>query len=231
MDTNVKIEVIGDEVTIRTGAALPLKEPVKIEITGTINAPLDWMKSHEVSDDSHVLVDAEKATITLIDDHKSAYASKVCGKLEVSPEFTKFGINGEKFRTPLEMSEFIKMNRAYFENRSVAMELVAQLRNFTAKINKQVEQEHNQNKGDKRVLIAQVVDSNVPSSFQVKLPIFKGEDPIIFEVETYFNPDDLTCKLVSADANERAIDTRAEVIEQVITQMLEIKPDLCVIRQ
>ena len=34
MDTNVKIEVTGDEVTIRTGAALPLKEPVKIEITG-----------------------------------------------------------------------------------------------------------------------------------------------------------------------------------------------------
>ncbi len=204
-ELKVSVENGVKTLEIRTGKALELQEPKRVEITGTIETPLTWLlqrKEQIKPKNAHIVVDADNGLVELHEDETNPYGATVVGELEISPIFEKFGINSGNYKTPLEMAEFIKMHRAYFENRTSAMELVTQLRNFKAKVNKQAEQEVNLNKGDKRLVIAQAVESNIPETFNVCLPIFKGMPKQTFEVETYFNPDDLTCTLVSPMANE-----------------------------
>lgn len=138
------------------------------------------------------------------------------------------GINDIEEEKKSKMDE-IKMNRSYFENRQYAMELVTLLRQFKAKIDKQVEADVNPNKGDRRVLIAQKVDSNLPPAFNIIVPIFKGTEKMEIECETYFNPDDLTCTLVSAGANDSIEDMKDSCVGEVLEQIKEIAPDVAII--
>ena len=179
----------------------------------------------------HILVDRDKMSITLVINEKDHFGDIIRGTLELSPDFERFGINTGEYRTTLEMAEFIKMNRAFFENRSEAMNLVYQLRKFKAKVDKEVEAEYQPNKGDKRVLIQQVVDSNIPESFNVLLPLFKGYSKQNIEVETYFNPDDMTCTLVSPGANESIIDFKDEAINEVLEKIKELASEIVIIEQ
>lgn len=231
-DLNITVENGVKTVEVRTGEALKLKEPLNIEITGTINAPLEWLDSRKNQIDPkncHILVDEDKRTIALHVGETNPYKTIIIGQMKISPVFQKFGINSGDYRTPLEMSEFIKMNRVYFENRQKAMELVSQLRNFKAKVNKQVEQEVNLNKGDKRLVLNQVVDSNVPEKFNVALPLFKGDPKVTFEVETYFNPTDLTCTLVSPEAEEKYTGIVEGEINRVIQNIKKNHSEIVII--
>lgn len=232
-DLNITVENGVKTVEVRTGEALKLKEPLKVEITGTINAPLEWLDSREKQippRNCHILVDEDKRTIALHLDESNPYKTVIVGQMKISSVFQKFGINSGEYRTPLEMSEFIKMNRVYFENRQKAMELVSQLRNFKAKVNKQVEQEVNLNKGDKRLILNQVVDSNVPETFKVSLPLFKGDPKVTFEVETYFNPTDLTCTLVSPEAEEIYTEIVESEINRMVNTLKEKHSEIVIVR-
>lgn len=220
------------EVVIREGTALPLKEPVKVIISGVISAPLIWILKR-VSIIATLLCNIkfsyENSTITYTEDENNAYGAVITGKLEESKEFKEFGINSSNYKTPLEMSEFFKMHRSFFENHQAAMSLVTVLKNFKAKVDRQVEQEVNLNKGDKRLILNQVVETNVPEKFNLVIPIFKGADPITFEVETYFNPNDMTCTLVSPQAQDIIESTKKKLIDDVIAGIQEIAPNVPII--
>ena len=230
----LKIESPTGEVVIRQGQALPAKEPRKVEINGVLESPLEYLRKRvSLIEQSGciITVDREEMSIRMVVREHDHYADIISGVLLPHPDFVKFGINSGKYRTALEMAEFVKMNRVYFDNRQEAMNLVQLLRTFKAKVDKQVEAEFNPNKGDKRVLIAQAVESNIPEKFTVKLPIFKGCTMRDFEVETYFNPDDLTCTLISPQANEIAEDFKNVAIDKVVNQIKEIAPDIVIIEQ
>lgn len=170
---HVKIENGIKTVEIREGKALELKEPRIINISGVLDSPLKWLEKRINTIDmlkSNIIVDRDKMTITLTVEETEHYNKTIAGKLELHPDFLKFGINSGQYRTAIEMSEFIKMNRAHFENRQTALDLTAKLKNFKAKVNKDVEAEYDLNKGDKRLLINQAVESNLPESFKVIYP-------------------------------------------------------------
>lgn len=174
---HVNIENNTKVLEIREGKALELKEPKIINISGIISSPFNWLHKRINTIDqlkSNIIVDRDEMTITLTVDETEHYNKTITGKLELHPDFIKFGINSGKYRTAIEMSEFIKMNRAHFENKQDAMDLTTKLKNFKAKVNKEVEEELNMNKGDKRLLLNQAVESNIPESFKVNISIFKG---------------------------------------------------------
>lgn len=219
-------------VEVLEGIALPKREPQIVNIDGTLDAPLKWLEKRVDTineKECHIIVDRENMSIDLHIAETNPYETIITGKLSFHPVFLKFGINSGVYRTPLEMAEFFKMNRSAFDNRQQAMELVSQLRGFRAKVDKQVESDYNPNKGDKRVLISQAVDSNVPPSFKLNIPVFKGENPVVLEVETYFNADDLTCTLVSPMANEYTEDIKNSAIDEVMARICEIAKDIAVI--
>lgn len=231
-DLNITVENGVKTVEVLIGSTLEPKEPEKVEIFGTLEAPLKWLEKRVTEIDQkkcHVIVNREDMSILLIIDEKDHYHTSIEGKLQLHPAFLKFGINQGEYRTPIEMSEHIKMNRSYFENRQEAMELISLLRNFKAKIDKEVEADIDLRKGDRRVLVAQKIDSNLPEAFNINVPIFKGQKPKIIECETYFNPNDLTCTLVSPEANDITEEIKDGEIDKVIASIAEVAPDIAIV--
>ena len=112
----------------------------------------------------------------------------------------KAGINDQDYaRTLNELAGWIKMNRKLFDSKVIAMNLVAILRNFKATVNKTLE-DKNDDRANYSVLREQVVNSNIPESFDLTLPLFVGFKPVKFAVEVVIDPDDFSCALISPDA-------------------------------
>lgn len=221
------------EIIIREGKAVELKEPVKVKIQGTIDAAARWLETRFdciKEKTCHVIVNREQLTIALQCNENNHYGTLVVGSLTLSPEYKRFGINEGEDITNFEMAELIKMNRSFFENKSVAMKLVTDLQNFKAKVDKEIEQSNN-NRGDRRILINQAVEHNLPEAFTLILPIFKGTDKQTIAVEVYVNPSDFSCTLVSPEANDLVEEMRDREIDSVLERIKERCPDIVIIEQ
>lgn len=223
------------EIIIREGKAVEVHEPVKVVISGTIDAPARWLETRMrlrlVNQGTyHVLVDRENLNITLKCNENNHYGSKISGSLMVSPEFKRFGINEGEYITNFEMAELFKMNRSFFETKVIAMKLVTELQNFRAKVDKEIEKSDN-NRGDKRLLINQAVQSNLPEAFNLHIPIFKGTPKQTINVEVYINPSDFSCTLVSAEANDLLEEMRDREMDSVLERISAVCPDIVIIEQ
>ncbi len=237
---DLNVTATGTELVFREGKAQEVFNPEPLRISGTLDAPLKYLQKRvDLSSSKRlvsgveqsrcsIVVDRDSMSIKLAVNDRDHFADIITGSLQLHPDFVKLGINSGKYRTPMEMAEFIKMNKAFFENRNEASDLVVQLRKFKAKVDRQVEAEFNPNKGDKKTVIQQAVETNLPPTFKVCIPIFKGGNKEVLEVETYFNPDDLTCTLICADANEKAQDYKDNAINEILCGITDITPDIVI---
>ena len=223
----------GQETIIRFGDALPLKEPKAVSISGTIDAPARWVEKRKddiVSADAHVLVDRDRMTITLNIDENSAYMDQIVGTLTLSTEMQEFGINTGEYMSCFDMADRIKQLRTYFETQQEAMKLVTELRSFKAKIDKEMELSDDK-RGNQKIMRAQKVESNLPKSFKVNMPIFKGTEKRTFEVEVEINPNDLSCTLVSPEAHDFVVQQRDDQMNAVLGRIGDAAPNIVIIEQ
>lgn len=223
----------GKDMVIRFGDALPLKEPKYVSINGTIDAPARWVekrKDNIVSADAHILVDRDHMTITLNTDENNFYSDQIVGTLTLSTEMQEFGINTGEYMSCFDMADRIKQLRTYFETQQEAMKLVTELRSFKAKIDKELELSDDK-RGNQKILRAQTVESNLPKSFNVNMPIFKGTEKRTFEVEVEINPNDLSCTLVSPDAHDIVVQERDNQMDAVLGRIAEAAPNIVIIEQ
>ncbi len=224
------------EVVIREGkaaVALDPKEPEKISIAGTIDAPLRWLEKRvELIDQkkTHIIVNRDNMGIVLIIDETNYYQAEIGGVLATSKEMEKFGINSDKSWEPIKLSQFFKMHRAFFKDKSENMMLVSTLKNFKAKVNQDIERSKEEN-GNKVDNYSQVVDSNLPKSFKLNIPLFKGFACEEIEVEIYADVDgrDVSLSLVSAGANEAIEEYKNHVIDEQLEAIRNIAPDVAII--
>lgn len=223
----------GKDMVIRFGDALPLKEPKYVSIHGTIDAPARWVEKRKddiVSADAHILVDRDHMTITLNTDENNFYSDQIVGTLTLSTEMQEFGINTGEYMSCFDMADRIKQLRTYFETQQEAMKLVTELRNFKAKIDKELELSDDK-RGNQKIMRAQTVESNLPKSFKVNMPIFKGTDKRTFEVEVEINPNDLSCTLVSPDAHDIVVQERDNQMDAVLGRIGDAAPNIVIIEQ
>ena len=223
----------GKDMVIRFGDAIPLQEPKYVSIHGTIDAPARWVEKRKddiVSADAHVLVDRDRMTITLNIDENSAYMDQIVGTLTISTEMHEFGINTGEYMSCFDMADRIKQLRTYFETQQEAMKLVTELRSFKAKIDKELELSDDK-RGNQTIMRAQTVESNLPKSFKVNMPIFKGTEKRTFEVEVEINPNDLSCTLVSPDAHDIVVQERDSQMDAVLGRIGEAAPNIVIIEQ
>lgn len=227
------------EVIVREGAAvkqLEPKAPVKTNLQGVIGCVAEYLsKRINVGqfrqEDCHILVDRENVEITMITNEADEYTrGKIVGKLSYNPKFVEFGINQHKTWTPTELGLFIKMNRAFFADRQTNMSLVSTLMNFTATVNGKVERAIAEN-GNRTDNFTQVVNSNLPESFTIQMPIFKGMPAETIEVETFavVNGREVTFALLSPGAQATLEDLRDKVIDEEISKIIGIAPKIAII--
>lgn len=129
-----------------------------------------------------------------------------------------------------DMADRIKQLRTYFETQQEAMKLVTELRSFKAKIDKELELSDDK-RGNQTIMRAQTVESNLPKSFNVNMPIFKGTEKRTFEVEVEINPNDLSCTLVSPDAHDIVVQERDSQMDAVLGRIGEAAPNIVIIEQ
>ena len=219
------------ETVIRFGDALPLKEPKAVSISGTIDAPARWVEKRKddiVSADSHVLVDRDRMTITLNIDENSAYMDQIVGTLTISTEMHEFGINTGEYMSCFDMADRIKQLRTYFETQQEAMKLVTELRSFKAKIDKEMELSDDK-RGNRREMLSQAVDSNLPKSFNVVVPIFKGQEKQTLEVEVEINEPDPTPTLVSPSVDDAMTEPANATIDSELDHIESLYKEIVII--
>ena len=220
------------EVVLREGDAIPLHEPVKVQIEGIIDSPARWLESRtglqKISNKCHVLVSRERLEIALQVNENHHYGTRIVGKMELSEAFRKFHINDGCSFSLKELATLFKMNRSFFETRQTAMGLVALLQNFKGKVNKDLEASDD-NRGNRKLSLNQAVESNLPEAFTLHLPIFKGMETEDIVCEVYIDPDDWSCQLISPDANDIVERYRDGKIDEVLVRIEHAMPGVAII--
>ena len=225
-----------NEVIIREGVApkvLDPKAPVKMNVNGTINAPYEYLTKRIdciKQKDCHIIVNREKITIELVVNESDEYTrGTIAGTLQFHPKFEEFGINAGKVWSPFDFAMFCKMNRAFFADKNVNMSLVSACKNFTAKVNNQIERAIQEN-GNRTDNFAQVVNSNLPESFTLSIPIFKGGKKEDLVVETFAKIDgrNVAFVLLSPGAEETLEDLRDKAIDEQLNAIKAIAPDIAI---
>lgn len=211
------------------GQAEPIYHEKSIEVkSGAINSVLEYLSKKvvkpEVIEHSKIEFCYDKLYIHLLYDARQRNPDVIEGSLKLHPDLLKFSINSGKSYGTYELSDFIKMNRHYFENKDYAMKLVSQLRDFEGKVSRDMEQKGD-DRGNRRALINQVVESNIPASFILELPVFVGQNKIRLEVEVCINSS-FECTLISPDLKE-LIDLKSkEILGEQLELIKSLHPEL-----
>ena len=228
------------EVILREGKAAPElepKAPVKTNLSGTIGTVVEYLTKRInakqfLQKDCHIIVDREKVSIELVINEADEYKrGNIKGELAFNPSFLKFGINDPSTTwQPAELGLFCKMNRAFFADPKENMTLVTTLMNFKADVNVKMERSLAEN-GNRTDNFAQVVNSNLPGKFNLKIAIFKGMPAENLEVETFAKIDgrEVAFVLLSPCANQTLEDLRNKVIDEELVKINEIAPEIAII--
>ena len=225
-----------NEVIIREGAApkvLDPKAPVKMNVNGTINAPFEYLTKRIDcinQKECHIIVNREKITIELVVNESDEYTrGTIAGTLQYHPKFEEFGINAGKVWSPFDFAMFCKMNRAFFADKNANMSLVSACKNFTAKVNNQIERAIQEN-GNRTDIFALVVNYNLPEQFTLSIPIFKGGKKEDLVVETFAKIDgrNVAFVLLSPGAEETLEDLRDKALDEQLNAIKAIAPDIAI---
>lgn len=221
----------GKALEIRTGGALPLREPRKLDIVGNIDSVFKFLAQRINEFDhkqAHIIVDREKFTIKLVIDETSFYSGNVKGVLTQPKDYEDFCINTGKEWDIYDLSDFIRLHKALFENRTQAAKLVAELQNFKLKIDGEL-QKSDDKRGNTEYVRRQTVKSNLPESFNLLVPLFKGFEKRTIKVEVDINPNTFDCTLISENAAEMIKDDVDAIIDIQIKNIETLCPDIVII--
>jgi len=218
---------------------LPVLEPLKLQLKGVITCVTEFLSQRKDQPDQinekrcHILVNREDISIKLVfNENDNRNTGFVEGVLQPHPSFVAFGINDSTKWSPADLGMFFKMNRAFFPDKAINMQLVHDLLHFNATVNQTLERLTKET-GDRTDVFKQTVDSNIPKAFTLKIPVFKGTDPETLEVETFaqVNGRDVAFVLLSPAANQLMEDIRDTIIDKEIVKIREMCPSIAIIEQ
>lgn len=220
------------EIIIRRGEAKPMHIDKGLTIEqASIQAVHEYLKKEGIEPDqiknSAVTFSYEGLFLKLVYAlRREGATDKIEGVLKLHPELEKWKINEAKAYDNHSLARFIKMNRHFFQEKEVAMRLVAELQDIRVKTEKQFENADNR-RGDAKLLIAQkIIESNIPASFTLNLPIFVGTKPRSVVVEVEINASDFSCELISPDLKAIIdLETR-EIIDEQLKEIEKRYPQL-----
>lgn len=217
------------EITLLKGEAEPVYHEKSLEVSNASIASVHefLVKKGTVNEDivnSKIEFSYSELYLNLYYSVRRRNPDTIKGLLKLHPDLLKFKINGQKSYSTIELADFIKMNRHYFENKEIAMKLVSELRNFEGKVNKELELKAD-NRANTRALIHQTVESNLPEGFILNLPVFVGQGKVRLPVEIYITSD-FSCSLVSPDLKQLIDEETKVIIDGELIKIKALHPDL-----
>lgn len=183
------------EVLIReTDQAPEIRQPVKLRISGNIEAPAEFYKVRLEQNlvnfkKCHVEVDRWDGVIRFYQDQSDCEAAIVTGRLETNPDIDKLEINSGRQFEKESLVETLKLNRHLFDDVEKNMKLVSDLKQLTMRVEQRLEKKDD-HRGSRSEVLEQTADSDLDKEFFLNIPVFRGQDPIRFQVELNFNVRD-----------------------------------------
>lgn len=225
----------GNEIIFREGKAQDVFIPKSLKLTGNIDSVFRYLEKQKGTIpiingtlNANIEINREDMVIKLYVDPKGQSYDSVFGQLEFHEDFLRFGVNTGESMQPSELAEKIKMNRSCFMDKEVAMKLVKDLKSFKAKVDKVLEKVVD-DRANYTLHKSQAVESNIPETFFLSVPIFKGQPKESFEVEININADNFNCSLISPEANDYISENKNRIIDDQIKKIEEIIPELVII--
>ena len=226
-------ELIIREVGNENPYKLPVKEPLNLQLNGIITciyAFLEkrWGTEQIDKEHTHILVNRDELAVTLVTNENDERTTQtIVGSIQLSRQFTGFHINDGQLWTPVQLGDFFRLNRSYFETKEKNMELVNLLKKFSAKVQTTIKRELNDN-GSVTDNYEKAVDSNRPPSFVINVPIFKGAEPEKLSIETIAHVEGNTAllTLISADAECIIEESRDKIINTELDKIRKLCPEI-----
>lgn len=206
---NLTLKVDGNtnEIIIREGSALPQVPPKKVVIAGDIKTVSSFIeKRKDISmpvgnpglqqinrDRALVTVDKAALSIKLELDPENEYGTEVTAKLAYTPELEQFFINKNKLFNREELIKLIRFNKIWFWDAEAHDKLLKAYQAFTATVNANIGKTSD-TRGNVDNTYKKTVETNVPDSFVLNIPIFKGMDKRRFRVEIAIDSTDASTK-------------------------------------
>lgn len=206
-----------------------------VTIEGNIDAPSRFIegRSSEFEDSKrHALVSQTDGVIKLVINEQSVTDRYVVkGKIEVGKKFKTLGINNDSVSySPEELANKFKLLRSLFVSNLEHSSICETLRNIKAKINREIE-EANDQKGNVTRNFSQTVQSNMPDSIKLNIPLIEGEDSVEIEVNVVLEAEGsstIKCYLESIDAAELIEKLFEERVNQEVEKIKNWVTVICV---
>lgn len=209
------------EVIIRHGEALPVKHPTAVRISGTLNAPADFLAGKktwldENQSDTHLQIFMDQGRLVLhINDTDPFTEHIIEGSLKQDGVLQRFRINSDKRWGVQEFLKFIKTMRYYFAQPSQCNELVKSLMNWSAKVETVIKDNQDTSGNSLMMLEKKVGDIALERKFDLNIPIFQGYPKAKVSVEIGFEPsaNKVDLYLISDDLIETEIALREKYMD------------------
>lgn len=222
------------EIIIREGEAAPVREKKPLAIVGVINTPARFLKNrYEFLEGKtracHVLVNSDKGMITLIVEENEELHDSIMGVISESDAIKNFGINNGDYVEPESLAEFLRMRKHYFVDQTEYANTFTALRSFSAKVNQEIatiKDDH----GNYDLKKKQAVEHNVPKSFTISVPLFKGFPKRDIQVEILVNSS-LKVTMYSADLIQLTDELREAYVMDTVEKIENIAPDIVILYQ
>ncbi|KKL98393.1 hypothetical protein LCGC14_1824890 [marine sediment metagenome] len=162
------------KLIISHGNELPPLPPVRVDISGDIDAPERFWELRSGEYDlkkCHVLVDASSICL-VVNEHDPFTKGTVVGKLQLDSECTMWGINNEKVEYDnLSLAKLVKNNQFLFPDKKEWRSLYSSLSNFDANISVNLKNIQ-ATSGDMEKARKVTVKNNLPENFKLKTRLY-----------------------------------------------------------
>lgn len=187
LKVDIKVEGDGKVVTLLTGEALEQKAPEIVDIKGNILAPGVYCAVRKPDHQKALVVfNRNSKFIRYEEDAVNHYGATITGTLKLNPELVEFNINMAKEYGTDALAKFLRMRKGLFAKGEECDALVKALSTLDVKVEKSFKKE-NDMRGNIKNHYDQIIKTDIPHRFKLKMPIFVGFDAKEFNVELYFD--------------------------------------------
>jgi hypothetical protein len=202
------------ELVVREGKALELREPLVITIAGDIYTVKNYVEKRYLKSDpltpeqreaikepdynlqqfykdtAVVTFDKSNLSISLHVSPQHFYGPKVVGKMEMSDEIKPFYINTDKMFNREQLVKLIRFNKRFFSDAATHESVLSAFQNLSLTGNTDLKQASD-TRGNKAAAFSKSLNtSNIPTTFYLFMPIYKGMAAVKFLVEICLDSSD-----------------------------------------
>jgi hypothetical protein len=218
----------GSILTIREGKALEEKHPERFMIKGRIESVRQYLDArrgstlaegtlqHIDKDKAVIIVNEEELTITLKLDPNNPFGTEVIGQMQHNADLAGFQINKEHKFSRESLVKLLTFSRRFFNDAVEWENTLNAVRRLKVSSTSDISQDTD-NRGNKELIFKKSVDSaNIPKSFILLIPIFKGQVPRKFSVDLCLEVTDAGVKfyLESVELVELTEQDRKDIINK-----------------